>query len=157
LVAARGEGSWVTNLSSPSDFKPIHVSPLTDPTGARLLRSFESGHTNVSQIDIFSEQLGVEAEPVRMDSQAKYAVLAAGAGEIYLRLLSASRPEYREKIWDQAAGSIVIEEAGGKVTDLDGNGLDFTQGRTLAKNRGICATNGYLHENALKALEMIGA
>ena len=94
---------------------------MTDPAGARLLRSFESGHTNVSQIDVLANHLGVAAEPVRMDSQAKYAILAAGGGEIYLRLLSANRLDYREKIWDQAAGSIVIEEAGGRVTDLDGD------------------------------------
>jgi 3'(2'), 5'-bisphosphate nucleotidase len=157
MVAARGEGSWVTAIENESDFKQVSVSPLTDPAGARLLRSFESGHTNVSLIDVFANKLGVEAEPVRMDSQAKYAVLAAGHGELYLRLLSASRPDYREKIWDQAAGSIVIEEAGGKVTDLDGKPLDFTQGRTLAQNRGICASNGVLHVAALKALKEIGA
>ena len=157
LVAARGEGTWVTTIEDDAEFKQVNVSPLTDPTGARLLRSFESGHTNVNQIDVFAESVGVTAEPVRMDSQAKYAVLAAGQGEIYLRLLSPSRPDYREKIWDQAAGSIVIEEAGGKVTDLDGKPLDFTQGRTLAKNRGVLGSNGVLHEVALKALKEIGA
>ena len=157
VAAARGEGTWVTAIEGEAEFKQIRVSPLTDPAGARLLRSFESGHTNVSQIDVFADNLGVEAEPVRMDSQAKYAVLAAGHGELYLRLLSASRPDYREKIWDQAPGAIVIEEAGGKVTDLDGKSLDFTQGRTLAKNRGICGSNGVLHEAALKALKEIGA
>ena len=56
-----------------------------------------------------------------MDSQAKYAVLAAGGGDVNLRLLSPSRPDYREKIWDQAAGSIVVEEAGGRVSDLNGD------------------------------------
>jgi 3'(2'), 5'-bisphosphate nucleotidase len=157
LVAARGQGTWVTVIEGKAEFKRVRVSPLSDPAGARLLRSYESGHTNVSQIDVFADNLGVEADPVRMDSQAKYAVLAAGHGELYLRLLSVSRPNYREKIWDQAAGSIVIEEAGGKVTDLDGKALDFTQGRTLAQNRGICSSNGALHEAALKALEEIGA
>jgi 3'(2'), 5'-bisphosphate nucleotidase len=157
LAAARGEGTWVTAIEGTTDFKQVHVSPLNDPAGARLLRSYESGHTNVSQIDVFADNLGVEAEPVRMDSQAKYAVLAAGRGELYLRLLSASRPDYREKIWDQAAGSIVIEEAGGKVTDLDGKALDFTQGRTLAQNRGVFGSNGVLHEVGLKTLKEIGA
>ena len=85
-----------------------------------------------------------------MDSQAKYAVLAAGEGDVLLRLLSPSRPDYREKIWDQAAGSIVIEEAGGRITDLDGKPLDFSHGRTLAKNRGIVATNGHLHDAVLE-------
>jgi len=157
VVAVRGEGTWETAIEGQTAFKQVRVSPLTDPAGARLLRSFESGHTNVSQIDVFADNLGVEAEPVRMDSQAKYAVLAAGHGELYLRLLSPSRPDYREKIWDQAAGSIVIEEAGGKVTDLDGKPLDFTQGRTLAKNRGVFGSNSVLHEAGLEALKEIGA
>jgi len=92
-----------------------------------------------------------------MDSQAKYAVLAAGAGELLFRLLSAAKPDYRERIWDQAAGSIVVEEAGGKVTDLDGKTLDFSRGRTLAANRGVVASNGLLHDAALAALAQVGA
>ncbi len=152
VVAVRGEGTWFTPLEGAERFSRLRVSGLGDPRRARLLRSFESGHTNVGQIDLFAQALDIEAEPVRMDSQAKYAVLAAGAGEIYLRLLSPKKPDYREKIWDQAAGSLVIEEAGGRVTDLSGAPLDFTAGRTLARNRGICATNGLLHPAALKAL-----
>ncbi|MBE9523956.1 MAG: 3'(2'),5'-bisphosphate nucleotidase [Chloroflexi bacterium] len=152
VVSARGQGTWVTTIEGENTFNAIQASTQDDPTQTRLLRSFESGHTNVSQIDLVAEELGVKAAPVRMDSQAKYAVLAAGHGELYLRLLSSSRPNYREKIWDQAAGVLVIEEAGGQVTDLDGKALDFTAGRTLAHNRGICASNGILHSAALAAL-----
>ena len=92
-----------------------------------------------------------------MDSQAKYAVLAAGGGEVLLRLLSPSRPDYREKIWDQAAGSIVITEAGGRISDLDGQPLNFSLGRTLANNRGILATNGPLHDTLLAGLKAMEA
>jgi 3'(2'), 5'-bisphosphate nucleotidase len=92
-----------------------------------------------------------------MDSQVKYALLAAGEGEIYLRLLSSDRLDYKEKIWDQAAGSIIVEEAGGTVTDLDGRPLDFSRGRSLSGNRGICATNGILHDRVLEALRMVKA
>ena len=82
-------------------------------------------------------------------------VLAAGGGEMLLRLLSASQPDYREMIWDQAAGSIVVEEAGGTVTDLKGDSLDFSQGRRLMKNTGVCASNGVLHEMALEAIRKL--
>jgi 3'(2'), 5'-bisphosphate nucleotidase len=157
VAADRGRGTWVTPLGQTYRFRRLSVSACVDPAQARLLRSFEAGHTNVSQIDTFADALGVQAEPVRMDSQAKYAVLAAGQGEIYLRLLSPKRPDYREKIWDQAAGALLTEEAGGRVTDLDGHPLDFTVGRTLANNRGICATNGQLHQAALQALRNIEA
>jgi 3'(2'), 5'-bisphosphate nucleotidase len=92
-----------------------------------------------------------------LDSQAKYMLLAAGQGELYLRLLSPKQPDYREKIWDQAAGSLIIEEAGGQVTDLAGQPLDFIAGRTLANNRGILASNRLLHSAALAALIAITA
>jgi 3'(2'), 5'-bisphosphate nucleotidase len=144
-------------MDDPGSFERLNVSRRSDPSEARLMRSFESGHTNVSQIDLFAQALGIQAEPVRMDSQAKYAVLAAGKGDLLLRLISASKPDYKEKIWDQAAGSLVVEEAGGRITDLNGQPLDFTAGRTLARNRGILASNDQLHEAALGALKAVGA
>ena len=162
FVAARGAGAWRTGLDggnsgAKDNYQQLHVSEQHDPVEARLLRSFESGHTNVDQIGEFARALGVQAAPVRMDSQAKYGVLAAGEGELYLRLLSPSQPDYREKIWDQAAGALLIEEAGGRVTDLHGRPLDFTAGRMLANNRGVLASNGALHLAALQALQVIGA
>jgi 3'(2'), 5'-bisphosphate nucleotidase len=119
------------------------------------LRSYEEAHTNVGQIDRMARLLGVQAEPVRMDSQAKYAVLGAGKGDVILRLLSPEKPDYREKIWDQAAGSIIVEESGGQVSDLSGKPLDFHTGRTLERNRGVLATNGRLHQAFLDALKKI--
>jgi 3'(2'), 5'-bisphosphate nucleotidase len=163
VAAARGQGTWASALEGEARgarearFHRLCASSRDDPSQARLLRSFEAGHTNVSQIDEFARLLGIQAEPVRMDSQAKYAVLAAGQGELLVRLLSPSKPDYREKIWDQAAGALVIEEAGGTITDLDGRPLDFAAGRTLAHNRGVVASNGHLHPAALAALKRIGA
>jgi len=90
-----------------------------------------------------------------MDSQAKYSVMAAGDGDLLFRLLTKAQPDYREKIWDHAAGSLIIEEAGGRVSDLMGRPLDFTQGRSLTNNVGIVATNGHLHETALHAIRTV--
>jgi 3'(2'), 5'-bisphosphate nucleotidase len=157
-IAVRGEGAWLTDLESDGQsFRELRVSETNRASQARLLRSVESGHTNIGQIDYFAQELAVEVEPVLMDSQAKYVVLAAGKGELYLRLLSSKQPDYKEKIWDQAAGSIIVEEAGGRVSDLYGKALDFTAGRMLQNNRGILASNGYLHDEALQALREINA
>jgi 3'(2'), 5'-bisphosphate nucleotidase len=52
---------------------------------------------------------------------------------------------------------VLVEEAGGMVTDLDGVALDFSWGRELSGNRGLCATNGLLHQDALQALGAIQA
>jgi HAL2 family 3'(2'),5'-bisphosphate nucleotidase len=164
IVAAVGKGAWSQPLV-PGGKRPgpsckwnrLTVSERSQTATARLLRSVESAHTNTDEIGRLVERLGVAAEPVRMDSQAKYAVLAAGRAEALVRLLSPSQPDYREKIWDQAAGSLVVTEAGGRVTDLDGKQLDFSQGRTLAANRGVLATNCHLHEAFLAGLAAIGA
>jgi len=157
ILAVNGEGSWVGPLSHDGDFEPMLVSVQTDRTRARLLRSAEAAHTNVGNLDLIAQHLGIGAEPVRMDSQAKYSVLAAGDGELLFRLISPKAPDYREKIWDQAAGALVVEEAGGKITDLDGKALNFKLGRTLAENRGVLASNGQLHNEALEAIKSVGA
>jgi 3'(2'), 5'-bisphosphate nucleotidase len=157
VLGSRGQGTWVTVMEGDSgEWRKLHVSDRSEGSQARLMRSFESGHTNVSQIDLLADALGVRVEPVRMDSQAKYAVLAGGGGEVIVRLLSPKMPDYREKIWDQAAGSLILEEAGGRITDLDGKPLEFRT-RVLVNNRGVLASNGHLHEALLKALAAVKA
>ena len=89
-----------------------------------------------------------------MDSQAKYGVVARGEAEIYLRM--PTRADYREKIWDHAAGALIVEEAGGTVTDIRGRPLEFHHGRELTANRGVIVTNGRLHARVLKALRAMG-
>lgn len=157
VIAVRGQGTWSAALNEGQNFQQLKVSDQADARAARLLRSVESGHTNVDQIGAFVQAMGIQTPPLSMDSQAKYAVLAAGGGELLLRLLSADKPGYREKIWDQAAGSLILEEAGGQITDLDGKPLDFTPPRSLSHNRGILASNGVLHSAALRALRTIQA
>ena len=72
-----------------------------------------------------------------MDSQAKYGSIARGAGDLYLRL--PVKKDYQEKIWDHAAGVVLVQEAGGEVTDAWGKPLDFGIGRTLKENKGVVA------------------
>jgi 3'(2'), 5'-bisphosphate nucleotidase len=85
-----------------------------------------------------------------MDSQAKHVVIASGSADVLLRFPSATG--VHEAIWDQAAGSLLIEEAGGRVTDLLGQTLDFSAGRRLSHNRGLVVSNGLLHDALLTAV-----
>ena len=151
-VAVRDEGAWGAPLENPEELQRISVSELRDPGKAKILRSVESGHTNERHMQQLRNVLGIGPEPILMDSQAKYAALASGGGDLLVRLISPHYPRYKEKIWDQAAGTFMVEEAGGKVTDLDGKRLDFSQGIALTGNRGILASNGHLHELALASV-----
>jgi 3'(2'), 5'-bisphosphate nucleotidase len=94
-------------------------------------------------------RLGISNPSFRIDSQCKYAVVARGEASIYLRLPRDT--SYREKVWDHAAGALVLEEAGGRASDLDGKALDFSQGRLLGNHRGIVCTNGAIHDQVLAA------
>ncbi len=148
FVAASGTGSRMYSLEGKA-LDAIRVSKVREPKDASLCESVESGHSKHDWAAAVANTLGIQAPPVRMDSQCKYAAIARGEASIYLRL--PTRPGYQEKIWDHAAGVIVVREAGGKVTDIEGRELDFSRGSTLDQNRGVIASNGTFHDQIVEA------
>ena len=152
-VAVRGHGAWTIPLDG-GEITPANVTSVTDPSQARFCESVESGHSSHDHSAQIAQRLGITQSSVRLDSQAKYAVVGRGDADIYLRL--PTRPGYREKIWDHAGGVLFCQEAGGTVTDVAGKPLDFTHGFELATNRGVIVTNGPLHEPVLEAIKAVG-
>jgi 3'(2'), 5'-bisphosphate nucleotidase len=146
--AVRGGGAVSHDLGG-EQRSAIHVNGVSDPAQAVVCESVEAAHAAHSVQAGIARRLGITAPPYRIDSQCKYAVVARGEASIYLRL--PRDPSYREKVWDHAAGALIIEEAGGRVSDLDGRPLDFSQGRVLGTHRGIVATNSAIHEQLLAA------
>jgi 3'-phosphoadenosine 5'-phosphosulfate (PAPS) 3'-phosphatase len=53
--------------------------------------------------------------------------------------------------WDLAAGHILVTEAGGRVTTLDGRPLIYG-GADPGHAGGLLASNGVLHESAIAAM-----
>ncbi|KAH0491601.1 hypothetical protein TgHK011_003026 [Trichoderma gracile] len=132
---------------------PISMRAIDDLTKANFCESVEAGHSSHGDQAAISQKLGITAPSVRMDSQAKYGSIARGAGDIYLRLpVSAT---YQEKIWDHAAGDLIVREAGGQVTDVHGKRLDFSVGRTLANNKGVVAAPLAVHGKVLEAVQEV--
>ncbi|MBI4431057.1 MAG: 3'(2'),5'-bisphosphate nucleotidase [Candidatus Omnitrophica bacterium] len=157
ILAVKGKGCWYGPLIKKKDWKPLKVSSRSDTEEAVLLRSIEENQVMGPYADKLVQTLGTLQPAIWMDSLAKYAVIASGAGDILCRIPVSGKPGDGEHIWDQASGALVIEEAGGKVTDLDGNSLDFTAGKRLVRNRGILATNGHFHKKVLEAVREIHA
>ena len=156
FAAAKGQGASVLPLEgSGLDGTAIRVADVASTAEARFCESVESGHSNQSESARIAELLGITQEPYRIDSQCKYAAVARGDASIYLRM--PTRKDYREKIWDHAAGKVVVECAGGRVTDVNGNDLDFTKGRTLEDNRGIVATSGPIHDRVVEVVKQVRA
>src|SRR5438309_6220094 len=78
------------------------------------------------------------------------AVRRLGSAVLYLAWLACGRLdgywELRLGPWDVAAGSLLVEEAGGQITDLTGGALDID-------NPTVVASNGRIHDAILGVLE----
>ncbi|MGE5342333.1 MAG: 3'(2'),5'-bisphosphate nucleotidase [Candidatus Omnitrophota bacterium] len=153
LFAVRGQGAHVLNVETGRVSK-IEISTIRDPANMRMVESVEPGHGDLDRQLKIARALKLNADPWPIDSQAKYGVLATGNAEIYLRLPKLASG-YKEKIWDHAAGSLILEEAGGKVTDMHGKELDFTQGKTLKANNGIVASVPSVHQLVLETIKAV--
>lgn len=131
----------------------IRVAQVTSTSQARFCESVESAHSNQGEAAQIAALLGISGEPYRIDSQCKYAAVARNDASIYLRLPTSDT--YREKIWDHAAGKLLVEAAGGTVTDMHGKPLDFRLGRHLDNNKGIVATCGAIHDDVINAIQKV--
>ncbi|MBU8870931.1 MAG: 3'(2'),5'-bisphosphate nucleotidase [Gemmatimonadales bacterium] len=153
-AAIRGQGAWQLPLSGEGEPVRVHVSKQVDPTLIRFCESVEAAHSSHGDAARIAEHLAIAAEPARLDSQAKYAVVARGEAEAYLRLPRDA--EYKEKIWDHAGGLLIVTEAGGKVTDIKGRELEFNHGHLLGKSMGVIVTNGLVHDAVIEAIRELG-
>lgn len=154
--AAHGGGSWVRPADE-RDAPPLRVETSRPEPGARIrvCESVERGHSRQDQTARIVELLGGAGIPARLDSQCKYAVVARGQADAYLRL--PTRADYVENVWDHAAGMLVAVEAGAMVTDVDGRPLDFSCGTGLARNRGVVCATPHWHGRIIEAIAQLAA
>jgi len=155
FVAAKGEGCTFVPYDGSRE-QPVHVRSGDEAREITYCEPHATSKTHShSKAFEIAKFLHAHPSPSRMDSQCKYAIVAGGDASVYLRI--PVKPSNKEKIWDHAPGALIVEEAGGKVTDLDGKKLDYTHGETLVNNRGILATNGALHDLVLEAIAKTNA
>ncbi|CAK9075000.1 unnamed protein product [Durusdinium trenchii] len=141
--AAKGLGCVQLNLHDGAEHA-VRVDALRG-ADATYVESYESAHSSHSQHAQIAERLKL-GPPRRMDSQCKFGVLARGEASLYLRL-----SDRDQSIWDIAPGAMVVQEAGGQVTDVRGRPLSFSAGRTVGVPA-LFASNGMMHEEVLKAI-----
>lgn len=156
LTYARwGAGAYTESLAGEPP-QPVQVSRVIDPRAATLLTSYESAHLDSGLVTGVEQRLGrgPDAPRRRLDCQDKYAMIALGHGDVYIR--ATPDPAYREKPWDHAAGYAIVTEAGGRVTDLRGQPLDWSAGTRLVNNQGVLVSNRFLHDTILEAIAKLG-
>jgi myo-inositol-1(or 4)-monophosphatase len=130
FFAEKGKGATLND-------KPIHVSEETEVIKACLVTGFPYTYINIPNgpLEIF-ERFIRKGVPVRR----------LGSAAIDLCWVACGRfdgfYEHKLEAWDSAAGYLIVEEAGGKVTDFTGKKFSVYQHRVLA-------TNGKIHEEML--------
>lgn len=135
----------------PNSARLVQVSSIQDPALATFCEPVEEANSNHSFTAGLAQTVGLRKKPLRVHSMVKYAAIARGDAEIFMKF---ARAGYKEKIWDHAAGVLLVQEAGGVVTDAGGRPLDFSKGMYLeGLDRGIVACSGVkLHEKIIGAV-----
>lgn len=141
--AVRGGGArWMSLGTDEFDDAQLLSAPAWVPgSPVELLLSAEAAHGDGDAAGELGRRAGPLGRAFRLDSAAKYILLAHGRGNAYMRVprITPGKPERKECVWDHAAGVLIAEEAGCVTSDLDGRPLDFAAGPTLANNRGLLA------------------
>ncbi len=150
--AIRNEGAEIFNVEKKTS-KRTNISNISDTKKMKFIESYESSHSNLELQNKIAKILNIKNPPVQMDSQVKYGMISNGDAEIYLRIPHPKTPDYKEKIWDHAAGSIIVEESEGIVSDIFGKKLDFNTGKTLKNNTGILASTPLVHNDVLEIIK----
>lgn len=133
FVAEKGKGATLND-------KPIKVSAQEDAINACLVTGFPYTYLDMPNgpLEVF-ERFIRKGVPVRR----------LGSAAIDLCWVAAGRfdgfYEHKLETWDSAAGFLIVEEAGGKVTDFTGAPFSHYQHRLLA-------TNGKIHDDLLKVI-----
>lgn len=153
-AAVEGQGAWEYADCDPNvDPMRISCDIWSADRPLRYCGSVEKAHGSVSDAGRLIESLGGGTR-VAVDSQCKYAIVARGQADAYLRM--PKNAEYVEKIWDHGAGSIIATESGAKVSDIHGRPLDFGHGRVLKANSGVIVAVPGLHEKLIDGIRELG-
>jgi 3'(2'), 5'-bisphosphate nucleotidase len=140
FYAVKGAGAFL--VESDGAPKRLQVSEETDFTAMNLASSRNHRSDKMHRI---IEKFGFRQEIQRGSVGLKIGLIAQRIADVYIHLSP------RTKFWDSCAPQIILEEAGGRMTDLFGERLryDLTD---VQNHNGILASNGTAHDAAVKEL-----
>ncbi|MFY0527304.1 inositol monophosphatase family protein [Archangium gephyra] len=151
LFFTDGGSAWAETLEG-SEPRALHVSDRADPRSIRVVESYVMGRRSREMADRVYAAADFDARRAkRYDGMVKYALVAAGAADLFIRGPRDIRKN-PHKTWDHVAGTALVRAAGGQVTGLDGREVDFSQGAELRGTLGLIASNGLIHSRVVEAM-----
>jgi 3'(2'), 5'-bisphosphate nucleotidase len=140
LYACKGGGAWVQK----ADGEPtrLHCSEMSDPGQARLLSKRGGDRAAIHNAFGFREDEALGSIGLKL------AAMALGACELYVN------PATNCSSWDTCGPEILLEEAGGKLTNMHGEQVRYDNTSTRLQE-GLVASSGPMHEFFLARLATV--
>ena len=128
------------HMISTAGIYDLHVSTVAQAGDARLVAS--ASHRG-PDIDKVKTALGIEDEQNVGSVGVKLCLIALGLRDLYVN------PVAKTKVWDTCAPEAILVGAGGRLSDLNGTPIDYTE---LRQRRGLVASNGHVHQEVIDKL-----
>ncbi len=132
FTAVKGEGAF--RIQNGKKTK-LSVSDISEPSDMRLVVS-RSHRSHL--VDSIMQSLGIEKEVASGSVGLKVGLMVQNKSDIYIH------PNSKTKEWDTCAPQIILEEAGGEITDCWGSPLTYNKENTY-NDKGFVASNGTVH------------
>ncbi len=139
--AVRGGGAFIETCEKGKP-RILHVSDTVDLSKLRLAMS--RNHASPRMARIIGE-FGFPEIIRRGSVGLKVGLIAEQQSDIYIH------PSPRTKLWDTCGPQVILEEAGGRFTDLFGQGFRYDRA-DVQNHNGIIATNGVTHEAVIERM-----
>ncbi|HEX4945787.1 MAG TPA: 3'(2'),5'-bisphosphate nucleotidase CysQ [Blastocatellia bacterium] len=132
-------------LEEPLTTKRLHVAATSDP--AKMVAAMSRSHTS-PKVRMIKEGLGITQQIESGSVGLKIGLLAEGRAHVYVHLGAKTNQ------WDTCAPQVIIEAAGGKMTDRNGQPLQYNVAE-IRNLHGVVASNGVLHERVIEEIQKV--
>lgn len=140
FYAEKGKGAFEKKNGL---FEQLHTLPITEIEKSRLITREPSG--DIRPIEEKLNQLPF-LQRIEEGSGAKLCTIASGEAEAHINT------NFRAGKWDVAAGQLILEEAGGVITDLDGQPIDYKSVSANLTRSFVASANKELHDKIITEL-----
>jgi 3'(2'), 5'-bisphosphate nucleotidase len=140
--AAKGMGAFLESTGSPN---PLHVSE--EATASLLTMAVSRSHRS-ARVDAIREQLHIPNVLSTGSVGLKVGAICEGRADLYVHTGG------RTFVWDTCGPEAILREAGGRMTDVSDQPLRY-DGHELQNLNGLIASNGVIHERAVRATQSV--
>lgn len=123
----------------------LEVSAVTEMGMIRMAASRNHYSPKMKRV---VDEFGIQSEVRRGSVGLKVGLIAESTADLYLHLSP------HTKQWDTCAPQVILEEAGGRLTDMFGSAIEYNT-PDIRNHNGILASNGVIHEASVSRLRLL--